>query len=101
MKIEIILNSDSTYAIYSYAGEPYARGHFSDHKCEISYTMLSEEDIFLVETKVLQPENTTSCLKKMNLKIIKRKKSISLEGTWQTNAGDCDNAGSITVSKKL
>jgi hypothetical protein len=101
MKIEFILNNDSTYTIYSYAGEPYARGNFTDHKCEVTYMILSDENIFLEETKVIQPENTTTCLKKMNLKIVKRKKNITLEGSWQTTYSNCDNKGEILLYKKL
>jgi hypothetical protein len=99
--IEIIQNTDSTYSIFSYAGDPYVRGHHTDYKCEIEYIMVSDNTIILEEAKVVSPEGVNKCLKKMNLKIVTRKKSISLEGSWQTNSGDCNNEGKIQVSKKL
>jgi hypothetical protein len=37
----------------------------------------------------------------MNLKITKRKKIITMEGTWQTDSNDCDNRGEIRLSKKV
>ncbi len=101
MRIEIVLNPDSTYTIYSISGEPYAKGSYSDHNCETTYMMLDDENIFIEEIKVIQPPNTTTCLKKMNLKIIKQKKYIYLEGSWITNSSDCSNEGEIKLSKKL
>ncbi|MES2848025.1 MAG: hypothetical protein V4685_03130 [Bacteroidota bacterium] len=101
IKIDIILNEDSTYTVYSYAGKPYARGHYADYKCEITCAILGDDNIMFVETKVVQPENGEACLKTMNLKIVKRKKSISLEGIWQANSSGCDNRGEINISKKL
>ena len=101
IQLEIILDKDSTYTIYTYSGEPYARGHFADHKCEITYAMLSGDSLIMVETKVVQPENIKTCLKTMNLKIVKRKKYIALEGSWQTNTEDCDNKGEIKFLKKI
>jgi hypothetical protein len=100
MQLEIVLNQDSTYSIFSYAGEPYVLGHYSDHKCETTYIMLDDENIFIEETKVIEPQNAITCFKKMNLKIIKRKKYILLEGSWITNSSDCDNKGEIKLWKK-
>ena len=101
IKIEIVQNTDSTYSIFSYAGDPYVRGHHTDYKCEIAYIMVSDNAIILEEAKVVSPEGIKKCLKKMNLKIVTRKKSISLEGFWQTNSDGCNNEGEIRVSKKL
>jgi hypothetical protein len=101
IKVEIILNKDSTYGIYSYAGEPYARGSFTDYVCEMSSLMLDESTIFLKEIKVVKTPNKTTCFKSMNLKITKRKKIITMEGTWQTDSNECDNRGEIRLSKKV
>lgn len=100
--IEVLLNEDSTYTIYSYASEPYDRAHISKHKCQVNYLMLSKDVIFLEEIKAVEPENIKTCYKKMNLKIIKKKKEIIMEGTWLTNTPDgCDNEGRIYLSKRL
>jgi hypothetical protein len=99
--IEISLNKDSTYTIYSYAAEPYARGNHNNYKCEIAYLMVDDSNIILEEIGVIEPGDKTVCFKKMNFKIVPGKKRISLEGSWQTNSSDCDNRGEITLSKKL
>ena len=101
LKIEFLLNKDSTYSIYSYAGEPYTRGGFTDYVCDMSYLMIDENNIFLKEIGIVKTPNKITCLKSMNLKISQRKKNITMEGVWQTDSNDCDNRGEIRLSRKL
>ena len=100
--MEFILNNDSSYTIRSYKDMTDRDGNETTEVCAVFYRMISSDSIYLEEMKIIKPENVpTICLQKMHLKIIKRKHSITLEGTWGTRSGECDNTGTINIYKKI
>lgn len=102
LKVEFILNTDSTYIVHSYKDMTDRNGKDTIQVCAVFYRMISSDSICLEEMKIIKPDNVpTICLQKMYLKIIKRKHSIILDGTWETRSGECDHSGKINIYKKL
>ncbi len=102
LKIEFTLNNDSSYTVRSYKDITDKNGDETTQVCTVLYRMISADSIYLEEMKIIKPDNVpTICLQRMYLKIIKRKHSITLEGTWQTRSGDCDHSGKINIYKKI
>ena len=101
LKIEFLLNSDSSYLIYSYSQIPYGNGSGAENKCEIVKLSTTDDNVVLLETKVIDSKDKLVCLKKMELKLIKHKKTLTLEGKWTSSSPDCDDRGSIYLYKKL
>jgi hypothetical protein len=81
--LKFILNDDGSYTVYSsYRADTI-------NIFEVLYKRISENSIYLQETKIIKPEynKMQKCLQKMNLKIIQRKKSIDLIGSFNFLSG--------------
>lgn len=101
LKIEFVLNNDSSYTVRSYKKMTDRNGDETTQECAVFYRMISSDSIYLQEMKIIKPDNVpTICLQRMYLKIIKRKHGITLEGTWETRSSECDNTGKINIYKK-
>ena len=104
IKINIVLNSDSSYSGYSYSTGPDSRGNDTTYVCALLCKRISSDSVYLEEMRVIKPNNIpTDCGQKMYLKFGKRKKSITLEGNWKTNPAKCEGnySGEITLYKKI
>jgi hypothetical protein len=102
LKIEFILNNDSSYTVRSYKDMTDRNGDETTQVCTVLYRRISSDSIYLEEVKIIKPDNVpTICLQRMHLKIIKRKHSITLEGTWETRSDECDHTGKINIFKKI
>ena|SRR5450432_351246 len=103
ISLKFILNQDSTYNIYSYSPVQNLPGKEIIIICKVNYKLLPKNSIYLEETEVLNPEYYfNNCFQKMYLKMIRKKKTITLYGTWENiHTEFCDSAGSIHFDKIL
>ena len=94
--LEFILNPDTTYSVFSYSEGLNSEGKDPTVICKVYYKLLSQDSIYLEELEVIAPKNAAStCLQKMYLRIVRRKKSIQLAGTWNSDTEDCEASGGI------
>ena len=63
---------------------------------------MTSDSVYLEEMRLIKPENVPSdCRQKMYLKLDKRRKGLTLEGTWKTNSDKCYlNGGEIRLYRK-
>ena len=102
LKFEFILNNDSSYSVRSYMDMTDENGNETTEVCAVFYRRISSDSIYLEEMKIIKPENVpTICLRRMYLKIIKSKHTLTLDGTWETRSNKCDHTGKINVYKKI
>lgn len=101
IKITFVLNSDSSYSVFSYSNGPNSRGRDTTYVCAVFYKRISSDSVYLEEMRMIKPENVpTNCMQKMYLKLDKRKKGLTLEGTWKTNPNTCSSSGEIRLYRK-
>ncbi len=101
IKITFVLNPDSSYAVYSYSDGKNSRGRDTTIVCAVFYKRISSDSVYLEEMRMIKPENVpTNCMQKMYLKLDKRKKGLTLEGTWKTNPNTCSSSGEIRLYRK-
>lgn len=101
IKITFVLNSDSSYSVYSYSNGPNSRGRDTTYVCTVFYKKISTDSVYLEEMRMVKPENVPhDCMQKMYLKLDKRKKGLTLEGTWKTNPNTCSSSGEIRLFRK-
>jgi hypothetical protein len=100
MKVEIVLNPDSTYSVYTHSGDPFVRGDYTNRICRANYLMDSTS-LFLQESVVLSPANGTACFKSMTLSLTVKKNTMSLIGPWVSSSSTCNDNGEISLTKVL
>ena len=98
-RLKFILNSDSSYMVYSYTPWPNPDSRDTIVNA-VLFKKLTNDSIYLQEIRTIKPENDKSdCWQVMRLKLIKRKRTDALEGTW-TSLGRCELAGEMILSRK-
>ena len=101
IKITFVLNTDSSYSVYSYSNGPDSRGRDTTYVCAVFFKKISSDSIYLEEMRFIKPENVqTDCMRKMYLKFEKLKRRLTLEGIWKTNSNNCTYSGEIRLYKK-
>jgi hypothetical protein len=95
------LTKDSTYNIFSYSKGADYPGQDILVVCQVSYKIISNDSIYLEETKILKPKKMKSAnLQKMFFKIITNGELIKLQGTWQEVSNESREFGTITLTRK-
>ena len=101
IKIVFALNTDSSYSVYSYSEGKSSRGRDTTIVCAIFYKRISSDSVYLEEMRMIKPEDLPiECMQKMYLKLDKRKRGLTLEGTWKTNPDKCGTSGEIRLYRK-
>ena len=101
IKLTFVLNSDSSYSVYSYSSGPDSRGNDTTYVCAVLFKKISSDSIYLEEMRIIKPENVPFvCGQKMYLKFEKLKRRLTLEGIWKTNPNTCGDSGEIRLSRK-
>ena len=101
IKITFMLNADSSYSIFSYSNGPNSRSRDTTYVCAVFYRKISSDSLYLEEMRMIKPENVPSdCMQKMYLKLEKRKRGLTLEGSWKANPDKCSKSGEIRLYRK-
>jgi hypothetical protein len=111
IRIDFILNPDSTYSVYSYSEGDVIfdfkrKGSInlirdSQIVCKVFYKFSPPDSVYLEEFEVIQPQNLSqNRLQTMYLQIKKHNNKIELAGKWETDSGTSTSSGKITLSKK-
>ena len=100
IKLQFVLNPDSSYSVYSFTKGLNSKGKDTTFVRSVFYRKISEDSIYLEEIRIVKPENVPrGCMQKMVLKRGKRKRSITLEGTWDSR--ECTRRGEIVLYKRI
>ncbi len=88
-------NTDSSYKVTSITNRGY-----DEVTCSVFCRKLSVDSVVLQEMRVIKRTQEASSLLIMTLKIMTRKKSTYLEGTWAYSSSPGIPRGEISVYKK-
>jgi hypothetical protein len=101
IKLTFVLNTDSSYSVYSYSNGRNSQGRDTTYVCAILFKKISSDSIYLEEMRIIKPENVPFvCGQKIYLKFEKLKRRLTLEGIWKTNPNTCGHSGEIRLSRK-
>jgi hypothetical protein len=101
INLNVLLNADSTYTIYSYSWAVKTDGSDTVCVCSVDYKFLCKDSLYLEEQRMILPQNPVyNCLQKMYLMLKVRKNILELKGTWKTTDSNCEDSGYISFYKK-
>lgn len=100
IKLQFIVNKDSSYTVFSYTRGLEHHGHDTTVICKVTGEF-GKDSVYLREVTVVLPANYPStCLMEMFLKISRNKKDVELRGVWVSVGDNCDSSGLIYFFKK-
>ncbi len=102
--LEFILNSDSSYSVYSYSQPDAQRWPYKPNDssvvCKVFYKFTPPDQVYLEEIEAIQPSTVKQdCFQKMFLKVEKKEEKIMLVGTWKSSSSTCYGVGKISFKK--
>ena len=101
ISIEFILNTDSTYSIYTYTTFNTPGIASREYIVEADYDLAGNDSIYITEKAVVSGHGFTNpCFQYMRLRFRMTKKIMLLEGEWEAIGRNCFGDGIIRLSKK-
>jgi len=100
IRLQFVLNNDSSYTVYSYTKLPRPKQSDTTVICKL-IGFINSDSAYLEEVEIIAPAvSFPSCYQRMYLKIVRKKKFTELRGEWESTGEQCQSSGTISFRRK-